>query len=151
MKLFIILSFLAFLFEQEQKVPFKSKDEFSLEVKLAFKHRPTETNALIQNSTTVSPLLPYLTLQLTLLSCTSEEVQLRIEDDKRSKLVSKKASVNSPTVLDIGFTDDIKAAVVSQTYTAYLSNKEKQRVSCITITFDKSGNYYVNGELRGRI
>jgi hypothetical protein len=151
MKFFILQFLLTFLILQDQSVAYKPKDEFLLEVKLEFKHRPVETNALIKNTTPASSLLPYLTLQLTLLSCSEHEVSLRVEDDRRSKLVSKKASVNATTTLDIGFTDDIKGGIISQQYVAYLLNKQKDRVSKIVIAFDKLGNYYVNGDLRGKI
>ncbi len=149
--LFIIIFFL-------QEVPYKAKDEFECKVNMSFKvrseaHSPVvkydETFAEREKRLSASPL-PYLKINLTLLTLSETEVRFQLISNGQL-LKNKKVEPGELVELDLGFTDDIKDGISPRDYEIFLVTKDRKPVSKILITFNQAGDFFVNGEKRGRI
>lgn len=145
-----------FLFIQE--IPLKPTGEFEIKLDYQFKTRamgdPNTVNLASAprgyGQKTSAGVLPYLTLHLSVLNLPEEKMRMRITTNLNDRTVMKKISINSPVVLDLGFTDDMKDRVTAYEYTLTFISSERKPVNCIVITVAEDGSFLVNGENRGK-
>lgn len=154
----IFLSLIFFVFNIQDEVPFKSKDDFEIKFDLSFKQRVynekavymDETRAEHAKRTNVTPL-PFLKFFVKIKHLEKQEVKVKVIRDDKNTLFSKKAEDNMEFKLEAGFTDDIKDRIAGYKYVIQFLSPKKQVLSKIIIEFDKEGNYFVNGEKRGKV
>ncbi len=140
------------------EVPYKPKDDFEVKFDLAFKQREhgekavyvDETHSERARRTSVAPL-PYLKLFVKIKRVEQGEVKLKVVRDDKSVLFSKKVVQDMEFKLELGFTDDIKDRVSGYKHVIQFLSAKKEVLSRIVIEFDKDGNYFVNGEKRGKV
>ena len=100
---------------------------------------------------TGSASLPYLKLLIRIFKVQSGEVKLKVVQDDLSIILSKKISHITEFKLEPGFTDDIKDRISGYKHVIQFYSSDKKVMSQIVIEFDTDGNYFVNGEKRGKI
>lgn len=143
-----------------QEPPFKSKEDFEIKFDLSFKQRNhsadtrtvhlSETRAEQEKRTSSTPL-PYLKLMVMILNVQPEEIKLKVVKDDKSAILTKKTEVGMEFKLELGYTDDIKDHVSGYKHEIQFLSSDKKVLSRILIEFDQDGNYFVNGEKRGKV
>ena len=150
--------FVAVLFQEE--VPYKPNEEFDLKLDFEFKDRGAGRNPnkidmdltlKEYEKTRASGLLPYLYLNLKVLTQQTNEIRVKVIENGNKNILNKKIDTSTVLKLDLGFTDDIKDRVGAYEYTVMFLNEDKDPVSRIVIYFEKDGTYLVNGQNRGKI
>ena len=151
--LFAALFFAAVL----QDVRYKPNDEFDIKLKYEFRQRVMNDNTTIYpdgTSTGVrnvsSAMLPYLDIKLTAVKLQTQEVRLRIVNNKGVSVYSRKVKEGDIAPINMGFTDDVKDRVSAHEYTASFLNADRQEMSRIVITVHEDGTFLVNNEKRGK-
>lgn len=150
-QLLLILAFIYF-----QDIPLKPKEEFEIKLDYQFKQRPTadpNTVNLGESSKvqrTSSGVLPYLILNIKLLSLPDEKSRVSITTNMNERPTTKKVSLNSLLALDMGFTDDMIDRVHAHEYTLTFLDASKMPVNRILINVAEDGSFFVNGEKRGK-
>ena len=143
----------------QEDVPYKANDDFEIKFDLSFKQRAqadhksvhlSETRKEYERRTSTA-MLPFLNLYVKVLKAQPDEVKLRVTRDDDVVVVTKKVSEGMEFRLVLGFTDDIKDQIQGYKYELYFLNSDKKPARRILIEFDKTGNYFVNGEKRGKI
>lgn len=154
----ISLPAIALVFFVQDTVPHKAKEEFEIKFELSVRQRADDDDTkTIRYSESVNDyekrtgLLPYLKLNVKIITIHPNEVKLKVFKDNGNAGFSKKAERGMEFKLDLGFTDDIKDRVSGYKYVIQFYTLEKKEFSKIVIEFDTEGNYFVNGERRGRI
>lgn len=150
---FVITSFL------QEDVPFKAKEDFEIKLDLSFKQRSSfETGAVLrsdkthpENERTGTTSLPYLVLNIKILKVQPGETRMKVIRDDKVGIMSKKIGGETEFKLSLGFTDDIKDRISGYKHVIHFLSSRKDELSRIVIEFDEDGNYFVNGEKRGRI
>ena len=152
-----VFLFLFFIHVQEE-APFKPKEDFLIKFDLAFKQRPHEPKPVHIEETrdeyekrTSSTPLPYLKLLVKIIEVQPEELKVRVIRDDKTNLLTKKTSQGMEFKLDLGYTDDIKDRILGYKHVIQFLSSKKEVLSQIVIEFDKEGNYFVNGEKRGKV
>lgn len=149
----IILVLATLIFQQD--VPFKSADEFELKMNYDLRTRPAPAGHTIDlqrdNKRGVGPL-PFLGLTLKLLEIQPGEERVRIVDNFRDVIASRKIKPGFELSFDLGFTADMKDRVKAHEYTIYFqSSSDKDNVSRIVVHVAEDGTFLVNNEVRGRL
>jgi hypothetical protein len=141
----------------QSDAPFKPKESFEIKFDLSFKLRDNDSKTIHLDETRAdydkrnnSTPLPYLVLHVKILDA-QQEVKLKVIKDNKSTILSKKIEPGMVFKLDLGFTDDIKDGISGYKHVIQFYSPKKEIVSRIVIEFDKEGNYFVNGEKRGRV
>jgi hypothetical protein len=150
----VSIGFLFALFLQD--VPNKPSAEYILKFDLKFKSAaasPTkfessEGGGLSNPAAKLN--MPYLTLNLKLLTLSADETRIRVLKESAS-YINRKIQVNDEVKIDVGFIADIKDKEVANAYQIFFLNDKKQATSQIIVFFDDDGNFFVNGEKRGKI
>jgi hypothetical protein len=159
MPILLILVVLYVFVYPEQEVPYKSSEEFSVRLDMKFMQRPAadpgtvkvdETRAEYLKRTSTDPL-PHMTLYLLVKEAASNEVRMKIMRDGRSVASHRKFTVGKEIKLDVGFTDDAKDKISGYEHIVYFLSDDKKEVSRIVITIDENGDYFINGQKRGRV
>lgn len=154
----VLLAFLLAL-PLQQDVPFKSDDEFVIRLDLKFKSRViSNANRVVVAETfaehekrTSTEQLPFLTLFVTITENSQGEARYKILKDGKVAVSNKKIEVGKEFKLEIGFTDDAKDKVSGYEHVIYLLSADKKEISKIVITIQDNGDYFVNGQKRGRV
>ena len=146
-----------FLIHIQEEIPFKPKEDFEVKFDLKFKQRERDTKIVVvethaenEKRTNTSPL-PYLKLLVIVKQVQPEEIKMKVIKDDKNSIMSKKTEQGMEIKLDVGFTDDVKARVSGYKHVIQFLSAEKSVLSKIVIEFDKDGNYFVNGEKRGKV
>ncbi|HEU5289227.1 MAG TPA: hypothetical protein VFU05_01210 [Cyclobacteriaceae bacterium] len=154
----IIPFLILFFFNLQEEVPFKPKEDFEIKFDLTFKVRTTDDKAVYLNETraehekrTSATPLPFLKLLVKVKRLQQEEIKLKVIRDDKNTLFSKKTEPDMEFKLEVGFTDDLKDQVSGYRHVIQFLSSKKEVLSRIVIEFDKDGNYFVNGEKRGRV
>jgi len=154
----MLLIFLASMLVQDA-VPYKPNEEFELKLNFEFKERPRsdpnkveldQTRKEHERSQGSGPL-PYLFLNFKLLKQHTNEIRLRVIENKSEAVLNKKIDTNTVVKLELGFTDDIKDHVGAYEFWILLLDENKTPVSRVVIFFQSDGTYLVNGQMRGKI
>lgn len=155
--IYLIVIFVTFLSQSEP--PFKAKEDFEIKFDLVFKQRTSndpktvhlnETRSEHEKRISTTPL-PYLSLQVKIIHVQPEEVKLKIIKDDFTSGQTKKVLSGTEFKLALGFTDDIKDRISGYRHVIQFLSADKKIVSIILIEFDEAGNYFVNGEKRGKV
>ncbi len=144
--------FLLILSSLTEDIPFKSKDEFEVNLDFQFRTRVKESSEVYTStaSNTSGPL-PYLTLSMKVLKLAPGETKIRIINSKGQVLYTRKAAEGTVVNLDMGYTDDIKGRVSEHEYTLVFISPDKKPLSRIVIHFQEDGSYFINEEKRGKV
>jgi hypothetical protein len=144
--------FLLILSSLTEDIPFKSKDEFEVNLDFQFRTRVKESSEVYTStaSNTSGPL-PYLTLSMKVLKLAPGETKIRIINSKGQLLYTRKAAEGTVVNLDMGYTDDIKGRVSEHEYTLVFISPDKKPLSRIVIHFQEDGSYFINEEKRGKV
>jgi hypothetical protein len=150
----LILFMIAFADE----APFKPKDDFEVKFDLTFKQRDRDEKTVYMNETykerekrTITTPLPFLKLFVKIKRIEPEEIKLKVIRDDKNTLISKKTGQDMEFKLELGYTDDIKDRISGYKHVIQFLSAKKDVLSVIVIEFDKEGNYFVNGEKRGKV
>jgi len=140
---------------QSAEVPYRTKEDFQVELKYELRSRPaTEQNTIHLDPTGVkkgrSGMLPYLMVTVKILDVTEEEVRFRCEDNTRHTVFNRKLPKASSFVIDMGYIDDIKDGLSANGYNVYAMSDEKEPLNRIEMKIEKDGTFLVNGEKRGK-
>lgn len=145
-------------FNVQSEVPYKPSGEFELKINYIFKERPPidrqtveydkATDEMVRKAT--SGPLPYLLIQLKVISVTDQELRVRVTDAEGHLVFNRKAAPGTLLKLDWGFADDIKARIVSHQYSVVFIDSDKKPVSRIFMTVQEDGTFIVNEEKRGK-
>jgi hypothetical protein len=135
-----------------EDIPFKSNDEFEVNLDFKFRTRVKETSEVYTStaSNTSGPL-PYLNISMKVLKLAPDEVKIRIINSKGQVLYTRKAAEGTIVNLDMGYTDDIKGRVSEHEYTLVFISQDKKPLSRIVIHFQEDGSYLINNEKRGKV
>lgn len=147
------------LFSQDE-VPYKAKEDFEIKFELEFKQRiHTDAGRTVHldesrsdyEKRTSATVLPYLKLSVKILNVNASEAKLKVTMDDHELVYSKKVTAGMEFKLEPGFTDDVKDRVSGYKHVIQFYSSDKKVVSRIVIEFDEDGNYFVNGEKRGKV
>ncbi len=154
------VALIACLFWIQDEAPFKAKEDFEIRFDLSFKQRShsvdtetvhlDETQAEREKRTSSTPL-PFLKLTIKIISIPPEEVRLKVIKDDKSAALNRKTESGMEFKLELGFTDDIKDGISGYKHVIQFLSADKKVLSRILIEFDDQGNYFVNGEKRGKV
>ncbi len=143
----------------QDETPFKAKGEFEVKLNYTFKKRPLpEVTSFRFDSPTsdrekenASNMLPYLVLDVKILSASPTEARVKVIDNLNNKIVSKKIKDDFMFSIDMGFTDDVKDHVTAHEYIVYLLDEKNFKQSKIVIFVKEDGAFLVNDEVRGKL
>ena len=142
-----------------QSIPYKPNDEFEIKLDYQFKQRSFNNDNNVVNldesrkeyeKRTSTDLLPYLILKIKFLKLSSDEMRVRITNNREKRITTKKALTDTVIPLDLGFTDDVKDRVNAHEYILTLLSPNKSETSRIVIHIEEDGSFFVNGEKRGK-
>lgn len=142
----------------QESVPLKATDEYTCKLNMSFKNKGSDPNKVINLNETAAERdkrlsttpLPYLKINLNLIKLQPDEFRLQVLTEEGT-FKNKKIAEGEVVELDLGYTDDIKDGISPKQYRILLLSKDKKPVSRIDIRFEESGDFFVNGEKRGRI
>jgi hypothetical protein len=100
---------------------------------------------------TSSGPLPYLILNLKILKINPDEYRIKVQNNAKLQLLSKKLEEDMMVKIDMGFTDDLKDRTSPYEYTVSFLSKGKKETCRIVILVDEEANFLVNGERRGKL
>ena len=139
-----------------QEVPLKPSSEFEVKIDYQFKSRPVQDRNTVQLSSssrdvqrTYSGVLPYLELHINFLALPAEKARVQVTSNLDRRGSVKRVSLDSPFILDLGFTVDMVDRVHAHEYTLTFLDDNKQPVNRILISIEEDGSFLVNGEKRG--
>jgi hypothetical protein len=153
MKLFLILLlFVGF----QTDVPYKSSDEFQVNIDLSFKvknstYGPSTYNQNGERLDKVSSTpLPFLNVSVTQIKAQSDEVKIVAFDSQGKSLQKKKISPDIVLHFEMGFVDDLKKGASNHEITIYFLSEEKKKLRKIVISVAPTGVFEVNGKWHGQ-
>lgn len=140
-----------------QEVPFKPSTEFEIKIDYEFKSRPAQDPNTVKFGSvsqhvhqTASGVLPYLELSINFLVLPGEKTRMQVTTNLDSRGTTKRVTLESPYVLDLGFTVDMVDRVHAHEYTLTFLDADKNPVNRILISIGEDGSFLVNGEKRGQ-
>lgn len=154
----ILIFYLISTFISQNEVPYKPSADFELKIDYVFRERPPidrqtveydkPTDEKVRKAT--SGPLPYLLIQLKVLSVTDQELRVRVTDAQGRLVFNRKAEPGTLVKLDWGFAEDIKDRIVPHEYSVLFIDSYKKPVSRIFMTVMEDGTFFVNEEKRGK-
>lgn len=147
----LILYFLSLFFIQES-TPFKPDDEYEFKLNYEFRNKPGIDRFTVDWSNTQKyseGTLPFATVTIKLLKLSNEEEKAKIITNEGHRIYSRKASLDTDIVVEMGFTDDLKDHVSVYEYDIIFFSK-KGEASRINLYVDKEGSFFINGNKRGK-
>ena len=149
---------LAFVFCADkllQDIPFKPTDEFEVKLDYQFRQRPIGDHNTVNLSEstaqrTGSGVLPYLVLNIKLLSLPHDKTRISITNNLNERPVFKRVTPTSVLELDLGFTDDMIDRVHAHEHTVTFFDDSKAPVNRILVSVAEDGSFFVNDEKRGK-
>ncbi len=156
--IFKIVILFAFVYTIQGDIPYKPAGEFEIKIDYTFKQRPPmdrqtveyeqPTDTRVKNST-AGPL-PYLLIQIKVISITSQELRIRVTDSNGHLVYNRKAEAGTFVKVDWGYSEDIKDRIVPHEYTVIFLDNKKKPISRIFMSVEGDGTFSVNGEKRGK-
>jgi hypothetical protein len=155
-----IISLVCFCLTLQSEVPYKPNDEFKFELDYQFRQRQAPENNKIsigeltpedqqKRKYGIGPL-PYLVISFYALKLQPEEIRIRAVSGDGVTMVSKKAEIGKPYILDMGYTDDMKDRVTPHEFNVYFLTNKRKEISRVNLFIKEDGIFLVNGEVRGR-
>jgi hypothetical protein len=152
-------SLLLLLLFFQSEVAYKPKEEFEIKLNYEFKQKSNtvdynkvdfvETKGERAKSS-VSGLLPHLTLGIKLIKLPKGEVKIKGFDHNGHNILNKKVIEGDIVPMVLGFTDDLKDRVNSHEYNLFLIDKDKNQVNRIHLFIAEDGTFTINGEKKGK-
>lgn len=145
-----------FSFVQQEVVTPKPASEYEVIIDFKFQDRPAaDHNRAIYDVNSdekrkSSGPLPYLKLQIKLLKLGSEEIKVRVINNNGNLVYNRKAALDTPIKLDLGFIDDVKDQVLPNEFTVFFLSDSKKPVSQIRLLVMEDGTFLVNDEKKGK-
>lgn len=136
----------------QESVPFKPSEEYEFTLSYEFRNKPGIDRFEVDWSNTQKyseGTLPYAKLKIKLLKLSEEEERAKIVTNLGHRIYSRKASIDTPIEVELGFTDDLKDHVSAFEYDIIFFSKRKD-VSRINLYVEEDGSFLVNGEKRGK-
>lgn len=155
----LLIFLLSFLFQDKKEVPYKPFSEFEILIDYKFKQRPgvdrykvdySETREDREKNQFQGAPLPYLVVSIKLLKLSEEEVKVKAINNLGHNVFSKKAELDTPVKIDVGFTDDAKDRVTPYEFTITFLSLKKKETSRIHMFIMEDGTFVVNNEKRGK-
>lgn len=144
----------AVLLVHQGDVPYKPNEHFELKLDYTFRQRPPADRAsanMLERQPSSGALLPYVTIQLKVITLQPDETRLRITTNDNNVIRHKKVQPQDEIKFDMGFAADMKDRVKPYEYiVSFLSSDKKDR-SRIVISVAEDGTFIVNGEQRGKL
>ncbi|HMP99423.1 MAG TPA: hypothetical protein PKC24_06545 [Cyclobacteriaceae bacterium] len=142
----------------QQEIPFKSSDDFEIEIDYTFKQRNSVSSNSVNLAETTkdferrlgSSPLPYLILNVHVKTLQPNEKSVRVTDNTRRNISNKKLKGSITLKLDMGFTSDVKDGISPYMFYITFMDDNKDNVSLILISVEQDGTFLVNKEVRGR-
>jgi hypothetical protein len=141
----------------QQQVPYKPFNEFELNIDYIFKEQdPIDRQKVIlaqsggENSRKAIGTMPYLLVELKILTVTDDEVRVRVLNGTGELVFNRKVAAGTLLKLDWGFTEDIKDKITNNEFTVFFNDNDKKSVSKIHLTILEDGIFLVNEEKRGK-
>ncbi|MEQ8425065.1 MAG: hypothetical protein RIA63_10170 [Cyclobacteriaceae bacterium] len=141
--------FASFLFQDS--IPYKPADEYEFNMKFAFRNRPGVDHSNVDWTQRGHPEgdLPYVTVTVKALKLSDKEERVKVINNLSERIYAGKASLDRVIEIDMGFTDDLKDHISVFAYDIIFYTKGNE-VSLIKLFVDEDGNFFVNGEQRGK-
>ncbi|MFZ5973623.1 MAG: hypothetical protein ACOYXA_18725 [Bacteroidota bacterium] len=152
----IFLLLISWLWATQPDIPYKSNDEFALEVKLELRPKPIDrytvdyTETVDQRNRKLGGDLPYLIVKIKYKKLADNEVRVKGYNNARHMICNKKAEPDLEVKLNLGFTDDLKDRVSPHEFMIYTLDDRKKEVAQIHMVVQEDGTFLVNGEVRGK-
>ena len=138
----------------QEVVPYKPSNEYEVVIDFKFQDRPPDQQKAVydvsEEKKKTTGLLPYLRLQVKLLKLNSEEIKVKVVNSKGDVMYNRKASIEAPIDLDIGFIDDVKDGVSPHEFTVLLYSNSKKTISQIKMVVMEDGTFMVNNTRKGK-
>ena len=148
---FSILYFLL-LFSVQESTPFKPESEYEFKLNYEFRNKAGIDRFKVDWSNTQKyseGTLPFATLTIKLLKLSDEEEKAKIITNNGHRIYSRKVSLDTDIVLEMGFTDDLKDHIDVYEYDVIFFSRNKD-VSRINVYVDLEGNFLINGVKKGK-
>jgi hypothetical protein len=147
---------LLFFSTHQTAVPPKPASDYEVVIDFKFQDRPPadqykanfDVSSGEKKKTTGQ--LPYLKLQIKLLKLGSDEVKVKVFNNNGNLVFNRKAALETPIKLDIGFIDDVKDRVLPHEFTVFFLSESKTPVSQIKLIVLEDGTFLVNDEKKGK-
>lgn len=138
-----------------QQVPYKPSEEFELKIDYIFKDRPSVDRQTVNfdasdNQKNAGGAMPYLKIELKVLTISEDEVRVRIINSEGSLVLNRKTTPDMLIKLDWGYTEDIKDKLTTHEFMVYFNDEKKKSVSKVVLTILEDGTFMVNEEKRGK-
>jgi hypothetical protein len=154
----VALPFLLFLnLAGQATVPFKPANEYEVLIDFKFQDRPAPDRykanfdvGAEEKKRTASGPLPYLKLQIKLLTLGSEELKVKVINSNGNLVYNRKAALDTAIKLDLGFIDDVKDRVTPHEFTVLFLSDSKASISQIHLIVMEDGTFLVNNEVKGK-
>jgi hypothetical protein len=155
------LLLLAFFFFQKVDIPYKSSDEFKVEIDLKFKSKPPNESTLnsefkldsYSNNGTRKEYdgrpESFLIVKLSQIKILNDEVKMLASNSKGKMLFKRKCSPEDVRI-EMGFLSDLKSGVTSNEVTIFFLSAEKKELRKIVLTVLPDGTFQVNGNWHGK-
>ena len=138
-----------------QDVPYRESSSYNLELGMEYKKisqdntqtfKPGEPQAVMNTGYDF-----FLTLKLDLLELTDKDFKIKITNDLNDIVLSKKIKKPQLFEIDLGRSTEIKSGKSARNYQIDFIDEDKKKHSQIQIEFNERGDFFVNGELFGKI
>lgn len=146
----IVYFLIPFIFQDS--LPFKPDSEFEFTLTYEFRNKPGIDRFEVDWSNTQKyseGTLPFATITIKLLKLSEEEERAKIITNLGNRIYSRKASLDTEIVVELGFTDDLKDHVGVFMYDIIFFSKRND-VSRINLYVDEAGTFFINGNKRGK-
>ena len=145
---------LAFYFFLQGEIPFKSSDEFQVQVDLKFKlteseYKPYSYSANGTRMDTHGSNEPFLLINITQLKILKDEVKMRAVTSDGESIFKRRCS-SDDIHLAMGFLSDLKQGLGANPITILFLSGEKKELRKIELAVLKDGTFLVNGKKHGQ-
>jgi len=146
---------IAFVLLWQVDIPFKSADEFEVNIELKYKAKPDDYKPNSYSVTgnrmdkTSGVLSPFLIVHFTKLKIQADEVKMKAMDSSGKTIFRHKTSAEDVQI-EMGFVDDLKTGNAANEVTIFFISAEKKEIRKITCTVLSDGTFQVNGKWHGK-
>lgn len=143
------------IYWQTPTIPFRAKEDFTVELKYDMRQRPSKEASITFDHRKVEDrkgpaALPYLTANVTILNATKEEIRFRCDNNFGNSMFNKKAEKSLKYAIEMGYIDDVKDHVSPHVFTVYALNDKRDAINRIELKVLEDGTFLVNDEKRGK-
>lgn len=137
-----------------QQVPYRAEETYKLELDLKFKtSEPPDFNTVnpgVLNRNNNIGLQLYVNVKLSILYVLPEDYKLKVINNKKVMVLSKKLKRPDEFVIKLGKAQDMKEGKAPNLYEVLFIGTNKTTQSRITIEIQENGDFLVNNQLFGK-